>query len=35
VLGVEPGSVTPFAAMNDAEGRVRVILDEALMRNQT
>jgi Ala-tRNA(Pro) deacylase len=35
VLGVEPGSVTPFAVMNDAESRVRVILDEALMRHQT
>jgi Ala-tRNA(Pro) deacylase len=31
VLGVEPGSVTPFAAMNDAEARVTVIIDEALM----
>lgn len=33
VLGVEPGSVTPFAVMNDAEGRVTVVLDEALMRH--
>lgn len=30
-LGVEPGSVTPFAAINDAARRVTVILDEALM----
>jgi Ala-tRNA(Pro) deacylase len=29
-LGVEPGSVTLFALINDAEGRVSVILDEAL-----
>lgn len=29
-LGVEPGSVTPLAAMNDAGGAVRVILDRAL-----
>jgi len=31
LLGVEPGSVTPFAVMNDKEGRVTVILDAALM----
>jgi Ala-tRNA(Pro) deacylase len=31
-LGVEPGAVTPFAAMNDREGRVNVVLDAALMR---
>jgi len=30
VLGVTPGSVTPFAAINDQEGRVRVVLDKAL-----
>lgn len=29
-LGVEPGSVTPFAAINDTEHRVRVVLDRAL-----
>ena len=29
-LGVEPGSVTPFAAINDRAGRVTVIVDEAL-----
>jgi Ala-tRNA(Pro) deacylase len=33
VLGVEPGSVTPFATINDTEGRVTVILDAALMRH--
>jgi Ala-tRNA(Pro) deacylase len=31
-LGVEPGSVTPFAAMNDAAGRVLIVLDAAMMR---
>lgn len=31
VLGVEPGSVTPFAAINDAARRVTVALDAALM----
>ena len=30
-LGVEPGSVTPFAVMNDAAGQVRVVLDEAML----
>src|ERR1700744_442614 len=31
-LGVEPGSVTPFAAINDKSGRVTVVLDAAMMR---
>ncbi len=31
VLGVKPGSVTPFGAINDTEGRVAVVLDEAMM----
>ncbi len=31
-LGVEPGSVTPFAAVHDGAGRVTVILDAALAR---
>jgi Ala-tRNA(Pro) deacylase len=31
VLGVEPGSVTPLAALNDREGRVQVVLDASLM----
>lgn len=35
VLGVEPGSVTPFAAVNDTAGRVSVVLDTAMMRNTT
>ncbi len=30
-LGVEPGAVTPFAAINDTAGRVTVILDAAMM----
>ncbi|HEX2725090.1 MAG TPA: prolyl-tRNA synthetase associated domain-containing protein [Beijerinckiaceae bacterium] len=30
-LGVEPGSVTPFALINDAERRVAVVLDASLM----
>jgi Ala-tRNA(Pro) deacylase len=29
-LGVDPGSVTAFAAMNDKEGRVTVLIDAAL-----
>ncbi len=33
VLGVEPGSVTPFALINDRETRVNVILDAAMMRH--
>ena len=31
VLGVEPGSVTPFAVINDTDVRVRVVLDAELM----
>jgi Ala-tRNA(Pro) deacylase len=34
-LGVEPGAVTPFAAMNDRDGRVSVVLDADLMRHAT
>jgi Ala-tRNA(Pro) deacylase len=34
-LGVEPGAVTPFAAMNDRDCRVRVVLDAELMRHGT
>lgn len=33
VLGVEPGAVTPFAAINDTQGAVSVILDAAMMRH--
>lgn len=32
VLGVIPGSVTPFALINDADRRVNVVLDEPMMR---
>jgi len=35
VLGVEPGSVTPFGAINDAGGRVTVVLDAMLMQAAT
>ncbi len=31
-LGIEPGSVTPFALMNDAGHRVRPVLDEAMLK---
>ncbi|HET8920705.1 MAG TPA: prolyl-tRNA synthetase associated domain-containing protein [Xanthobacteraceae bacterium] len=34
VLGVLPGSVTPFAAINDKEQRVSVVLDAALMAHE-
>jgi Ala-tRNA(Pro) deacylase len=30
LLGVTPGSVTPFGLINDREARVRVVLDEKL-----
>ena len=31
-LGIAPGSVTPFAVINDTQGRVKVVLDEPMMR---
>ncbi len=31
VLGVEPGSVTPFAALNDVGKQVTVVLDSAML----
>jgi Ala-tRNA(Pro) deacylase len=31
VLGVRPGSVTPFAAINDSAGRVTVVLQRAML----
>jgi Ala-tRNA(Pro) deacylase len=31
VLGVEPGSVTPFAVINDKAGQVTVVLDAGMM----
>ncbi|MFA6264325.1 MAG: prolyl-tRNA synthetase associated domain-containing protein [Pseudolabrys sp.] len=33
LLGVTPGSVTPFGAINDKEGRVTVVLDAGLMEH--
>jgi Ala-tRNA(Pro) deacylase len=32
IMGVEPGSVTPFGLMNDKEAKTNVILDEAMMK---
>ncbi|MGI9514151.1 MAG: prolyl-tRNA synthetase associated domain-containing protein [Anderseniella sp.] len=32
VLGVEPGSVTPFALINDSDHRVDVVLDQKMMQ---
>lgn len=34
LLGVEPGSVTPFAALNDVSGKVVVILDRAMLTHE-
>ena len=34
VLGVSPGSVTPFAVMNDVDGLVSVVLDAAMMEHE-
>jgi len=34
-LGVDPGAVTPFAAINDIAGRVTVVLDAAMMQHTT
>jgi Ala-tRNA(Pro) deacylase len=34
LLGVEPGSVTPFAVINDTAGRVSVVLDAAMMAHE-
>ncbi len=35
VLGVEPGAVTPFGAINDTQDRVTVVLDAAMMEHET
>jgi len=35
VWGVEPGAVTPFGAINDTQARVTVVLDAAMMENET
>ena len=34
LLGVEPGAVTPFAAMNDGAGKVTVVLDAAMRAHE-
>jgi Ala-tRNA(Pro) deacylase len=34
-LGIEPGAVTPLAAMNDTDRAVTVVLDAALMQHET
>ncbi|MEZ5926262.1 MAG: prolyl-tRNA synthetase associated domain-containing protein [Hyphomicrobiaceae bacterium] len=34
LLGVKPGSVTPFALINDTTGRVTVILDAPMMQQE-
>jgi Ala-tRNA(Pro) deacylase len=34
-LGIEPGAVTPFAAMTDTDRAVTVVLDAALMQRET
>ena len=34
VLGIEPGSVTPFALINDPSLKVNVVLEEAMMAHQ-
>ena len=34
LLGVEPGSVTPFAALNDTHGKMTVVLDTAMMAHE-
>lgn len=33
LLGVVPGAVTPFGVINDTQHRVRMVLDESLMRH--
>jgi Ala-tRNA(Pro) deacylase len=35
VWGVEPGSVSPFGAINDTGHRVTVVLDAAMMQQET
>jgi Ala-tRNA(Pro) deacylase len=35
VWGVEPGSVSPFGAINDTTARVTVVLDAAMMQHDT
>jgi Ala-tRNA(Pro) deacylase len=33
-LGVEPGTVTPFAVLNDTDAKVSVVLDAVMMRHE-
>ena len=33
LLGVTPGSVTPFGLINDGEARITVVLDDVMMRH--
>ena len=33
-LGIRPGSVTPFALVNDTERKVRVVLQQAMMEHE-
>lgn len=35
LLGVIPGAVTAFGAINDSEGKVRVVIDEPLLEHGT
>jgi len=34
-LGITPGAVTPFGALNDTAGRVTIVLDKLLMEHTT
>lgn len=34
LVGVTPGSVTPFGVINDTEGRVTVVIDAAMMAHE-
>jgi len=34
VLGIEPGSVTPFSLINDTEQKVKVVLDAHMMAHE-
>lgn len=35
ILGVTPGSVTPYALINDKDKRVTVVLDDEMLRSNT
>jgi Ala-tRNA(Pro) deacylase len=34
ILGLTPGAVTPFALLNDAQKRVRIVLDEDMLESE-